>query len=79
MPQPEFEKIDTPEVLLKENNALLKEIYKSTEKTRRYILVGKVMNFIYLSLILVPLVWGYIVFAPHLNILLATYKDLLVF
>jgi len=30
-------------------------------------------------LILVPLVWGYIVFAPHLNILLATYKDLLVF
>jgi len=63
--------------ILVENNALLKAIYQSTEKTRKYIVFGKILNLVYLLLILVPLIWGYIVLAPRLNLVLSTYKDLL--
>ncbi len=76
MPSPQLKKIEEAGDIVEQNNALLKEIYRSTEKTRRYVLFGRVMSFIYLLLILIPLIWGYIVFAPHLSSVLATYSQL---
>lgn len=50
--------------MLKENRELLEAIYISTEKTKKYIWWGRVMTFVYLILILAPLVVGAIYLKP---------------
>ena len=46
--------------LLEQNLAYSKEIYEISKKTKRYILIGRIMSFIYLLLIIIPIILGVI-------------------
>lgn len=63
--------------LLQENQQLLQEIYKQTEKTRKYIMAGRIISFIYLILIIAPLVFAAIYLPPLMKSYLAPYQELL--
>jgi len=56
---------------------LLLKIYENTEKTRKYILWGRVMSFIYLILIILPLILAVIYLPPLIQNIVAPYQDLL--
>lgn len=56
---------------------LLWKIYKSTEKTRKYILWGRVMSLIYLLLIVVPLILAFIYLPPLVKNAIGPYQELL--
>lgn len=56
---------------------LLLKIYENTEKTRKYIMWGRVMAFIYLLLIIVPLILAVIYLPPLLSNVIEPYKELL--
>lgn len=56
---------------------LLWKIYENTEKTRKYILWGKVMSLIYIILIIVPLILAVIYLPPMLESVIQPYKELL--
>jgi hypothetical protein len=56
---------------------LLWKIYKSTERTRRYILWGRVVSFIYFLLIVVPIILAIIYLPPMLNNVLEPYRGLI--
>jgi hypothetical protein len=59
------------------NEELLWRIYKSTERTRHYILWGRVISFIYFLLIVVPIILAIIYLPPMLNNVLEPYKGLI--
>ncbi|MDD5290187.1 MAG: hypothetical protein PHT40_03265 [Patescibacteria group bacterium] len=59
------------------NEELLWKIYKSTERTRRYILWGRVISFVYFLLIAIPIILAIIYLPPMLENILAPYKEFL--
>ena len=63
--------------LLKTQNELLQEIYKNSLKTKKYIFWGRVMSFIYLLLVLVPLILAVIYLPPFIENTIGPYKELL--
>lgn len=63
--------------LLKENQEYLKAIYKSTEKTRKYILIGRIISVIYLLFIIIPLILAAIYIPPLLKPYLLQYQTLM--
>ena len=63
--------------LLEKNLALTEEIYKMVKKVKRYTNFQKVVSFIYLLLIVVPIVLGIIYLPPLLNNVIKQYQDLL--
>lgn len=56
---------------------LLVKIYENTEKTRKYILWGRVMSLIYLILIILPLILAVIYLPPMIQNIVTPYKELL--
>jgi hypothetical protein len=56
---------------------LLWKIYKSTERTRHYILFGRIISFIYFLLILIPIVLAIIYLPPMMQNVLEPYKAIL--
>lgn len=56
---------------------LLQKIYESTEKTRKYILWGRIMSLIYLILILAPIIWAIVYLPPILDQALKPYQEIL--
>ncbi len=63
--------------LLQENQELLREIYKQTEKTRKYIITGRVISFVYLVLIVAPLIFAAVYLPPLMKSYLAPYQEIL--
>lgn len=62
---------------LEEQREILLKIYAETQKTKRYIIVGRVINFIYLLLIVVPLIFAAIYLPPLIQNYLGPYQELL--
>ncbi|HPA25861.1 MAG TPA: hypothetical protein PLK76_03835 [bacterium] len=56
---------------------LLWKIYENTEKTRKYILWGRVMSLIYLILIVAPIILAIIYLPPMLSNVIQPYKEFL--
>lgn len=56
---------------------MLQKIYENTEKTRKYILWGRVMSLIYLILIVAPLILAILYLPPMLENIITPYKELL--
>ncbi|MBI5466028.1 MAG: hypothetical protein HY974_01915 [Candidatus Kerfeldbacteria bacterium] len=73
---PQLEQSQDVKSLLEENLKYAKEIYTSTEKTRRYILWGQVFGFLKIIIILVPLVLGFLYLQPYLKSALGMYSSL---
>lgn len=65
------------EQLLEENLILTREIYRLTEKTRRYMLMGQILGAIKLVLILAPLIAAIVFLPPYLKQAFSTYSELL--
>ena len=63
--------------LLEENLSYAKQIYTSTEKTRRYIMWGQVLAFVKIILVVGPLILGFLYLQPYLKSVFGTYQDLL--
>ncbi|NMC51509.1 hypothetical protein GYA54_02130 [Candidatus Kuenenbacteria bacterium] len=63
--------------ILLENQEILMEIREQTKKTKKYILAGRVISFIYLILIVAPLVLAAIYLPPLIQNYLAPYQELL--
>lgn len=68
---------DQIERKFEEQRRLLEAIYRNTEKTRKYIFWGKVMSFVYLLLILAPIVLAIIYLPPLIGSAIGPYKELL--
>ena len=73
---PQLEQSQDVKSLLEENLKYAKEIYTSTEKTRRYILWGQIFGFIKIVIIIVPLVIGFLFVQPYLKSALGMYTSL---
>ncbi len=56
---------------------ILKEIYECCEKTKRYILWGRIMTAFQILLIVVPIILAVLYLPPYLDSLFAPYKSLL--
>lgn len=70
----------TPQQLeqqLAEQQKLLEAIYVNTQKTRKYIFLGKVMSFVYLILFLAPIIFAIIYLPPLINNTIGPYRELL--
>jgi len=63
--------------ILEENLKLTREIYMMTKKIKGYINFQKVMSFIYLLIIVVPIVWSIIYLPPLINNFIGQYDELL--
>ncbi|MFA4937439.1 MAG: hypothetical protein WC575_04125 [Patescibacteria group bacterium] len=63
--------------LLEQNLEYSKEILKSTEKVRRYILTRQIFSFVKLVVIIGLIVLGFITIKPWLNQAIGTYQELL--
>ena len=63
--------------LLVENQKILAEIYAQSEKTKKYILAGRIINFIYLLLIIVPLIFAAFYLPPLIKSYMGSYQELL--
>jgi hypothetical protein len=50
--------------MIKVQNDYLKEIYENTKKTKRYIFLGRIISFIYLLIIIVPIILALILIPP---------------
>ena len=74
---PQLEENQDVKSLLEENLKYTKQIYASTEKTRRYIFWGQIFSFFKIVIIVVPLVLGYMFIQPYLKSALGTYTSLL--
>ncbi len=62
---------------LKAQRNLLLKIYADTRKTRRYIMFGKIISFIYLILIIAPIIFAVIYLPPLLKNVVQPYQELL--
>jgi hypothetical protein len=60
-----------------ENQRLLTEIYEQSQKTKKYIMAGRVVSFIYLLLIIVPLIFAAFYLPPLVKNYIAPYQELL--
>lgn len=63
--------------LVEENLKLTEEIYKMTKKMKRYITFQKIVSFIYLFLIIAPIIIGIIYLPPLLKNFYSQYSELL--
>ncbi len=63
--------------LLAKNIELSEQILKSVKYIKRYIFWQKIFGIIKILIIVVPLVFGYIVLAPHFNKAIQQYQELL--
>jgi hypothetical protein len=63
--------------LLEENLKLTQEIYKMTKKIREYITFQKIVSFIYLFLIVAPIILGILYLPPLLKNVYSQYSELL--
>lgn len=63
--------------LMEENQRLLKLVLQTSEKTRKYILYGRVISIVYLILILAPIVIAAIFLPPFLKSTIGPYQELL--
>lgn len=63
--------------MLEEQKEILLAIYEQVRKTRRYILVGRVISFIYLIMIIAPIILAAIYLPPLLKNAIEPYKELL--
>jgi hypothetical protein len=73
---PQVEQSQDVKGLLEENLKYAKEIYASTEKTRRYIFWGQVFGFLKILIIIVPLILGFLYVQPYLKSALGMYTSL---
>ena len=62
---------------LQAHKELLLKIYADTRKTRRYIMIGKIISFIYLILIIAPIIFAIIYLPPLLKNVIQPYQELL--
>jgi len=56
---------------------LLLKMYENTEKTRKYIMWGRIMSLIYLILIMLPLILAVIYLPPLIQNIMVPYQELL--
>ena len=59
MKQEELEKLSEKELLI--------EIYKNTQKTKRYVIAGKILSLVYIILIILPVIWLAVTVGPFLE------------
>lgn len=71
--------VDNMEIknLLIENQKILAEIQTQVDKTRKYILTGRIISFIYLILIIAPLIFAAVYLPPLVKNYMAPYQELL--
>ncbi len=62
--------------LLEENLRYAQDIYRDTERIKRYIFWGQVFSFIKILIVVVPLVWGFLYIQPYLKGAFETYGSL---
>ena len=62
---------------LEEHREILLKIYANTRKTRRYIMISKVLSIIYFLLIVVPIILAVIYLPPLVRNIVGPYQDLL--
>lgn len=60
--------------LLEENLRYVKEIYASTERTRRYIMRAHIFGFIKIILIVGPLILGFLYLQPKVKQVMESYN-----
>ena len=65
------------ERLLQENRQYLEAIYESCEKSRKYILWGRIMTLFYLVIIVAPIIIAAIYLPPYISQLFEPYKELI--
>ncbi len=63
--------------MLTENKALMEEIYQLLKKVHRQLLWQRIMGWVKIILVVVPLILAYLYLAPYLSGALNTYKNLL--
>ncbi len=68
---------DRIEELLEENQRLLQVILKNSEKTRKYILWGRVVSTIYLIVVVAPIILAIIYLPPLIRQITQPYRELL--
>jgi len=56
---------------------MIRKIYENSEKTRKYILFGRIISFIYLILIIAPLIFAIIYLPPLMGNAIQPYRELL--
>ncbi|MFZ5390701.1 MAG: hypothetical protein ACOZAJ_00270 [Patescibacteria group bacterium] len=62
--------------LLEENLRYARDIYRDTERIKRYIFWGQVFSFIKILIVVIPLVWGFLYIQPYLKGAFNTYSSL---
>ncbi|MBU1038915.1 hypothetical protein KKC17_01620 [Patescibacteria group bacterium] len=62
--------------LLEDNLRYAKDIYRDTERIKRYIFWGQVFSFIKILIVVIPLVWGFLYIQPYLKGAFDTYGSL---
>jgi len=55
---------------------LLLKIYENTEKTRKYILMGRILSLIYILMIVVPIILAVVYLPPMLERAFKPYEEL---
>lgn len=75
-PNPSMSVNERLEALLEENLALSKNIYKSAEKTRHYILWGQILGWVKVLILVIPIIIGYIYLQPYIKDVFSTYQGL---
>lgn len=63
--------------LIRKNYELTEEIYHMTKKIKGYITFQKFMSFIYILIIVVPIILSIIYLPPLINSMMGPYKELL--
>jgi len=63
--------------LLEENQQLLRMILRNTEKTRKYVLFGRIMSALYLIMIVGSVILAAVALPPLINSVIGPYKELL--
>jgi len=63
--------------MLTEQNKLLEQVYKQSKKTARYIMFGRIISFIYLLLVLAPIILAIIYLPPFIEKTMGPYQELL--
>jgi hypothetical protein len=63
--------------MTQENHAMLGEVYKIVKKIHHHMIWDQVMTLVKIALIVIPLVYAYLMFAPQLKQLMSMYSSLL--
>jgi uncharacterized BrkB/YihY/UPF0761 family membrane protein len=60
-----------------EQRAILEAIYENTTKTRRYIMIGKIISFVYLLIVIIPIILATIYLPSIIQNYITPYQELL--